>query len=112
MDVEVYSAFYLCQAFEYAMPVDDEDAVFSCEQCANIDGAEGLDCELPGATLASLPVREGFWRSSRESLIIHQCAFIIRLVLVQLRFRAHRTTAATGTRVHVSEVPLLRRLIN
>ncbi|CAM9190499.1 unnamed protein product [Ectocarpus sp. 8 AP-2014] len=73
VDVEVYSAFYLCQAFEYATPVDDENAAFSCEQCANIDGAEGLDCELPGATLASLPVREGFWRSSRESLSIHQC---------------------------------------
>ncbi|CAM9941933.1 unnamed protein product, partial [Ectocarpus sp. 12 AP-2014] len=73
VDVEVYSAFYLCQAFEYAMPVDGEDTTFSCEQCASVDGAEGLDCELPGATLASLPVREGFWRSSGESLIIHQC---------------------------------------
>ncbi|CAN0013701.1 unnamed protein product [Ectocarpus sp. 6 AP-2014] len=73
VDVEVYSAFYLCQAFEYAMPVDDENAAFSCEQCANIDGAEGLDCEIPGATLASLPVREGYWRSSKESLSIHQC---------------------------------------
>ncbi|CAM9644386.1 unnamed protein product [Ectocarpus sp. 13 AM-2016] len=72
-DVEVYSAFYLCQAFEYATPVDGEDTTFSCEQCANIDGAEGLDCELPGATLASLPIREGYWRSSGESLTIHQC---------------------------------------
>ncbi|CAM9194141.1 unnamed protein product [Ectocarpus fasciculatus] len=75
VDVEVFSAFYLCQAFEYAMPVDGEDATFSCEQCANVDGAEGLDCEHPGATLASLPIREGYWRSSGDSLIIHQCVY-------------------------------------
>ncbi|CBJ30764.1 Polymorphic membrane protein [Ectocarpus siliculosus] len=74
VDVEVYSAFYLCQAFEYAMPVDGEDTTFSCEQCASVNGAEGLDCEIPGATLASLPVREGYWRSGGESLTIHQCS--------------------------------------
>ena len=71
-EIEVESAFYLCQAFEYAVPVGDTDVV--CEQCAStITGAQGVDCELPGATLASLPVREGYWRSSRESQVVHQC---------------------------------------
>ncbi|CAN0066944.1 unnamed protein product [Ectocarpus sp. 4 AP-2014] len=81
VELEVESAFYLCQAFEYAMPVDSEDdddadpdaASVVCLQCANFDGAEGLDCESPGATLASMPVREGYWRSSQESLVVHGC---------------------------------------
>ena len=70
-EIEVRSAFYLCQEFEYAVPVGDTDVV--CEQCVTITGAEGVDCELPGATLASLPVREGYWRSSREAQVVHQC---------------------------------------
>ncbi|CAB1103690.1 unnamed protein product [Ectocarpus sp. CCAP 1310/34] len=75
VELEVKSEFYLCQAFEYAMPVDgdDDDNDPVCLQCANFDGAEGLDCESPGATLASLPVREGYWRSSQESLVVHGC---------------------------------------
>lgn len=63
--------FYLCRSFEYAMPEDDGG--ITCEQCVVISGAEGVDCELPGATLASLPIRPGFWRSSSESLVVHSC---------------------------------------
>lgn len=70
--MEVHSAFYLCGAFEYALPLLNDTGVL-CEQCATIDGAEGVDCELPGATLASLPIRPGYWRSSLESLVIHSC---------------------------------------
>ncbi|CAN0013328.1 unnamed protein product, partial [Ectocarpus sp. 6 AP-2014] len=74
VELEVESAFYLCQAFEYAVPVDgDDDTAVSCEQCVAIDGAEGVDCELPGATLASLPVREGYWRSGEESSTVLAC---------------------------------------
>ncbi|CAN0419853.1 unnamed protein product [Pylaiella littoralis] len=71
VDVDVESVFYLCKVFEYAMPADNGGV--TCEQCASIDGAEGVDCSNPGATLASLPVRAGYWRSSRESLAIKSC---------------------------------------
>ncbi len=71
VEVEVESNFYLCQAFEYAMPEDDGDV--TCEQCVTFNGAEGLDCQQPGATLASLPVKPGYWRSSPESLVVHPC---------------------------------------
>ncbi|CAM9843693.1 unnamed protein product [Scytosiphon promiscuus] len=71
VELEVESAFYLCQAFEYAMPTADGGV--TCEQCATVSGEEGLDCEEPGATLASMPVREGYWRSGQESLEIRSC---------------------------------------
>ncbi|CAM9106040.1 unnamed protein product, partial [Hapterophycus canaliculatus] len=71
LELQVESAFYLCQAFEYAVPMDD--GTISCDQCITVSGAEGLDCENPGATQASMPVREGYWRSSQESLEIHSC---------------------------------------
>ena len=74
----VISAFYLCPAFEYAGPPTDADTATddgspSCTQCAAIEGAEGVDCTDPGATLTSLPIRKGFWRSSDESLVVHEC---------------------------------------
>ena len=73
VELEVISAFYLCQAYEYAQPPDNDEDVFSCEQCATIVGAEGVDCDNPGATLASLPIKEGFWRENRESVEVHAC---------------------------------------
>lgn len=69
--MEVHSAFYLCGAFEYAKPLLNDTGVV-CEQCATIHGG-GVDCELPGATLASLPILPGHWRSDLESLVIHWC---------------------------------------
>lgn len=73
-NLEFTSAFYLCQAYEYALPGDDPDQdPFLCEQCATIDGEDGVDCDSPGATLASLPIKEGFWRESRESSVVHAC---------------------------------------
>ncbi|CAN0155805.1 unnamed protein product, partial [Ectocarpus fasciculatus] len=96
VELEVESAFYLCQAFEYAMPVDSDDdpddpdaASVVCLQCASFDGAEGLDCESPGATLASMPVREGYWRSSQASLVVHGCL--------------HSDACAGGTQVSSSD---------
>ena len=72
--LEVDSTFYLCQSYEYAYPQDGESSNnFSCLACATIDGQEGVDCESPGATLASLPIREGYWRPSRESVLVHTC---------------------------------------
>eukprot|EP00903_Cladosiphon_okamuranus_P012164 g11411.t1 len=71
-EIEVESAFYLCREYEYALPVGNGTDVV-CEQCVTIAGSEGVDCEQPGATLASLPVREGYWRSSREAQVVHQC---------------------------------------
>lgn len=70
----VSSTFYFCYAHEYAMPRDDNDgADVPCEQCATVDGEEGVDCNNPGVTLASLPIRKGYWRSSRKSLKVQQC---------------------------------------
>ena len=75
--LEVVSRFYLCQAYEYAVPVAEEvtpgEDHASCEQCASITGARGVGCDSPGATLASLPIRPGFWRSSHEPLVVHEC---------------------------------------
>ena len=72
--LDVNSTIYLCQAYEYAKPLDGDDADdFSCEQCATIDGGEGVNCESPGATLASLPIRPGYWRSNNESLVVFEC---------------------------------------
>ena len=72
--LEVPSTFYLCQAYAYAKPQNGDDVNdISCEQCDTIDGEKGVDCESPGATLASLPVRPGYWRSSNESLAVQEC---------------------------------------
>ena len=69
----VSSTFYLCYAHEYAMPLYDDGDSVPCEQCATIDGDDGVNCNSPGVTLASLPIREGYWRSSRDSLKVHEC---------------------------------------
>ncbi|CAM9217775.1 unnamed protein product, partial [Laminaria digitata] len=78
VELDVYSTYYLCRAYEFAEPRDDvgndeDEALFKCEQCATIIGEEGVDCGTPGATRASLPIKEGFWRESRESLTVHAC---------------------------------------
>ncbi|CAN0474426.1 unnamed protein product, partial [Laminaria digitata] len=44
-----------------------------CEQCASIEEEDGVDCESPGATLASLPISPGYWRSNNESLVVLEC---------------------------------------
>ena len=83
--LDVHSTFYLCRAYEFALPLVDRDEDNSggddggggggirCEQCAAIDGEEGVNCDSPGATKALLPVQQGYWRSSRESLVVHEC---------------------------------------
>ena len=71
--LEVDSTFYFCSALEYAVPMANETYGVSCEPCISVEGGEGVDCDSPGATLASLPIRQGYWRSSRESVAVHQC---------------------------------------
>lgn len=76
VELDVNSTFYFCGAFQYAYPIalDSNDGGVGCEQCASLEGnVEGVDCAHAGATLASLPVVEGYWRSSTESVIIHSC---------------------------------------
>lgn len=73
--VEVESAFYLCSAFEYAVPAQNESNAVTCEQCASIKGEEGVDCDSPGATLAALPIREGYWRSALDAVVVHECFY-------------------------------------
>ena len=74
-NVEVRSTFYLCQAFQYAVPTvgDASTESVECKQCAAIIGAEGVDCIKPGATQASLPIRKGYWRANGTSLTVHSC---------------------------------------
>ena len=72
--LEDNSTFYFCQAYEYAIPRNGDDSNdLLCEQCASIEGGEGVKCENPGATLASLPIRPGYWRSNSESLVVFEC---------------------------------------
>ncbi|CAM9638404.1 unnamed protein product, partial [Laminaria digitata] len=75
--LDVNSTFYLCHAYEYAVPIDgdgdDNSDGVECEQCATIDGEEGVNCESPGATMTLLPIQKGYWRSSRESLVVLEC---------------------------------------
>lgn len=71
--LEVDSTFHLCSAFKYANTLDAEDGDFSCEPCMSITGGVGVDCTSPGATLTTLPLRQGYWRSGRESLVVHKC---------------------------------------
>ncbi len=67
--ITVEADLFLCPAFEYFDPNGENE----CEQCASLGGVEGLNCSAPGATLAALPLRRGYWRSSRESKVVHAC---------------------------------------
>ena len=71
--LDVVSTFYLCPAFEYAKPPAMEGERVLCEQCATIAGEKGVYCDSPGATLASLPIQPGYWRSTLTSQVIHEC---------------------------------------
>ena len=73
--IKVQSMFYLCQKFQYAVPTGGDGSTESvdCVQCAEIIGAEGVDCTIPGATQASLPIKAGFWLADGTSLAIHAC---------------------------------------
>ena len=71
--LEVTSGFHICPDFEYAIPLDHGDGDLSCEQCASIEGEEGVDFGNPGVTLALLPIREGYWRSNNDSIIVREC---------------------------------------
>lgn len=69
--ITVRTELYLCRASEYAVLAGNESV--TCKRCADINGAEGVDCESPGSTLATLPIRPGYWRSSNDSEVIHAC---------------------------------------
>eukprot|EP00752_Nemacystus_decipiens_P007772 g6941.t1 len=76
--------FYHCEADQLWCDFDDlrsdmsstfTSGGFFCARCIDAveAGAEGLDCSAPGATVESLPIKEGYWRASLDSLIIHEC---------------------------------------
>lgn len=71
--LKVNSTFYLCSTYEYAMPLADKDTGVVCEQCVTIEGGQGVNCESMGATLVSLPIRQGYWRSSQKSIVVKRC---------------------------------------
>lgn len=67
--------FYFGGLFEYVSQAEGDygDGSNECFQRSDIQGAEGVDCEQTGATLASLKIRKGYWRSSNKSLVVHSC---------------------------------------
>ena len=71
--LEVLSVFYHCRESENAAPLHDDVGGVSCEQCSSIEGGEGVDCAIPGATLASLPIKKGYWRPNSESIVVQEC---------------------------------------
>ena len=77
---EVNSTFYLCEAYEYAnlrtSDATTADGDSLCEQCASIDGEEGVDCDSPGAILISLPILQGYWRANSASVVVHECLHV------------------------------------
>lgn len=34
---------------------------------------KGLNCDLPGVSISTLPLKEGFWRASLESVYVREC---------------------------------------
>lgn len=71
--LDVQSTFYLCYAYQYDDPDNDEDD--RCQQCDDIEGSDGVDCDKPGATKALLPIESGYWRSSSDSLVVFDCIY-------------------------------------
>jgi len=51
---------------------DDHGRIGECQLCEEIS-EEGTDCEEEGATLESLPLEEGFWRTTSTSTDIRAC---------------------------------------
>lgn len=70
----VKSTFYLCLAHDFATPLVTDPKRFECKLCFDIgDEGGGVNCDNPGATLVSLPIRPGYWRSGVKSLAVHKC---------------------------------------
>lgn len=43
------------------------------EPVRNYLGVQGVTCDEPGATIATLPVEEGYWRAARTVTFIREC---------------------------------------
>lgn len=78
--LDVVSTFYHCRGFEFAVPGEANESSsgnggdVKCRSCTSLSGdVEGVDCDDPGATLASLPLKKGFWRENSESEVVHSC---------------------------------------
>lgn len=84
-ELEVPSMFFLCRGFQYAVPFEANESTTAssassdsrgihCLSCGGLLGdGEGVDCNEPGATLASLPLKGGYWRENSSSTEIHSC---------------------------------------
>eukprot|EP00752_Nemacystus_decipiens_P010943 g9725.t1 len=75
VDVSFDVAFYHCDVGEVWKMAETNTSSSSCEICADVveDRAEGIDCEKPGSTTRALPVKSGFWRTTLDSFVIHEC---------------------------------------
>lgn len=76
-ELKVMSTFFLCRGFQFAVPGEGNESsggVVECLSCTSLSGhTEGVDCGDPGATLASLPLKEGYWRENSQSKTVHAC---------------------------------------
>ncbi|GMI16870.1 hypothetical protein TrLO_g1700 [Triparma laevis f. longispina] len=44
-----------------------------CKDCSDINHPEGFDCSMIGLTLATLPLKDGFWRRAPDNHNIVEC---------------------------------------
>ena len=71
VELEVNSTFYHCRAHTFAVP--QQNNTLNCEPCISVGDGEGVNCDSPGATLTSLPIRQGYWRSGLDSRVVRKC---------------------------------------
>ncbi|GMI28688.1 hypothetical protein TrRE_jg7744, partial [Triparma retinervis] len=58
----------VCPAKSFYNPTIGKDG-----ECTSCDTLRGVDCSMPGQSLESLRIKEGFWRTSASSTTIYRC---------------------------------------
>lgn len=66
-----------CGLGKFSEPLDADNPESTlgavCKDCSDIDLPEGVNCSKIGLTLATLPVKDGYWRSSKDNHNIVEC---------------------------------------
>ncbi|CAM9095530.1 unnamed protein product, partial [Laminaria digitata] len=59
-----------------SLDCSEGDTCASCQLCSDVvkKEPEGVNCAEPGATLQTLPVKEGYWRAALHVAYIHGCS--------------------------------------
>ena len=58
----------VCPAKSFYNPTVGEDG-----ECTSCDTLRGVDCSMPGQSLETLRIKEGYWRTSASSTKIYRC---------------------------------------